>query len=102
MSEEPGWDDVICAARSQVSSPVGEEVAILGLDQGVYYGLNPSGARIWELLQQPIRVRDIHAAVVREFEIDEETARRDLLDLLATLQDAELIEVQGGDARQVP
>ena len=102
MSDWPGWDDVVCAARSQVSSPVGEEVAILGLDQGIYYGLNPTGARIWELLQQPISVRDIYAAVMREYEVDGEAARCDLFELLAKLRDAGLIEVRSGGLRQIP
>jgi hypothetical protein len=91
---KPAWDDVVCAASSQVSSRVGDEIAILGLDQGVYYGLNSTGARVWDLLQTPIRVREICAALVTEYEVDEDAARRDLVDILARLHDAGLIEVR--------
>ena len=92
--EKPGWDAVVCAGPNQMSSPIGDDVAILGLDRGEYYGLNPTGARIWELLQKPIRVRDIHAAVVEEFEVDADTAREDLFALLGQLREAGLIVVR--------
>jgi coenzyme PQQ synthesis protein D (PqqD) len=92
--EKPGWDEVVCAGANQMSSPIGDDVAILGLDRGEYYGLNPTGARIWELLQKPIRVRDIHTAIVEEFEVEEDTAREDLLALLGQLREAGLIEVR--------
>ena len=94
---EVGWDDVVCVTQNQVSSPVGDEVAILGLDQGVYYGLNPTGARIWELLQQPARVQQIHAILVEEYEVEVETLRRDLLEVLGKLRTQGLIEVRRGD-----
>ena len=99
QSQALGWDDVVCAASRQVSSPVGNEVAVLGLDQGIYYGLNPTGARIWELVQKPIQVSEIHRTIVEEYEVDAETARKDLLEVLAQLQQSALIEVKGGSGR---
>lgn len=94
--EKPDWYDVVCAGPNQLSSPIGDDVAILGLDRGEYYGLNPTGARIWGLLQKPIQVKDIHAAIVDEFDVEEDAARADLLALLAQLREAGLIEVRGG------
>jgi hypothetical protein len=69
-------------------------VAILGLDQAIYNGLNPTGARIWELVRNPIKVSEIHRTIVEEFDVDEETARNDLLDVLTQHQHAALIEVR--------
>ncbi len=71
------WEDVVQIAESQVSSRLGDEVAILELDQGVYFGLNPTGARIWELLANPVTAKDIHATIVAEYQVEDETARRD-------------------------
>ena len=99
QSQPPAWDDVVCAVSRQVSSPVCDEIAILGLDQGIYYGLNPTGARIWELVQKPIKVSEIHRTIVEEYEVDAETARKDLLEVLAQLQQSALIEVKGGSFR---
>ena len=94
QSQAPRWDDVVCAVSCQVSSPVCDEVGILGLDQAIYSGLNPIGARVWELVRKPIKVSEIHRTIVEERDVDEETARKDLLEVLSQLKQAALIEVR--------
>jgi hypothetical protein len=44
-------------------------------------------------------VSDIHRILVEEFDVDEETARKDLLDVLAQLQESALIEARSGSDR---
>jgi len=85
-------DSVVRAVASQLSSRLGDEVAIGELDQGVYFGLNNTGAFLWNLMQQPVRVNEMHAALVEEFEVDLDTAEKDLLRVLGELRDAGLIE----------
>lgn len=75
----------------QVSCPVGEEFAILDLDTGVYFGLDPVGAFVWERL--PRRIDELVDEVVAEFAVDRDTAHRDLLVLIADLERAGLVEV---------
>ena len=88
------WEDVVCAAANQVSSRVGDEVAVLGLDKAAYYGLNPVGARIWELVQKPVRLDDVAARLSAEYEVDGDTARRDLMGLVEKLLSEGLIELR--------
>jgi len=85
-------DSVVRAVDSQVSSRLGDEVAILELDQGVYFGLNNTGAFLWNLMQKPVRVNEMHAALVEEFDVDTKSAEDDLLRVLGELRDAGLIE----------
>ena len=93
-----GLTTILCASPNQVSSRVGEEAAILDLDSSVYFGLDSVGARVFELLQQPTRVDTVLGQVVEEYEVDEDTARGDLLALLGDLIDNRLVEVRGSDA----
>ena len=85
-------DSVVRVTASQVSSRLGDEVAILELDRGVYYGLNDTGSFLWNLMQKPVRVNEMRAALVEEFDVDAETAEKDLLRVLGDLRDAGLIE----------
>lgn len=85
-------ESVVRAVDSQVSSRLGDEVAILELDQGVYFGLNDTGRFLWNLMQTPVRVNEMHAALVEEYEVDADTAEKDLLRVLGELVDAGLIE----------
>jgi len=87
-----GPDSVVRVSSNQVYSRLGDEVAILELDQGVYYGLNDTGSFLWNLMQKPVRVNEMRAALVEEFDVDADTAEKDLLRVLGDLRDAGLIE----------
>ena len=82
------------AAKDQVSSDLGGEVAILDLKAGVYYGLDAVGARIWSLIQEPRTVNEIRDILLEEYEVEPERCERDLLVLLQRLADEGIIEVE--------
>lgn len=84
----------VVAARDQVSVEVDGEAVILSLADGVYYGLDPVGARVWGMLEQPRTVAELRDAVVAEWEVDAPTAERDLLHLLDDLAARGLVEVR--------
>jgi hypothetical protein len=86
-------DAVAVAADRQVSSQLGDEAVILQLDDGVYYGLDPVGTRIWALLQEPRRIADIRDRIIEEYEVDPERCERDLAGLLDDLLSRRLIEL---------
>ena len=84
------------ASKDQVSCKLGEDAAILHLGSGVYYSLNPVGARVWALLQEPIPVQRLREMVLAEFDVTPDRVDRDLLDLLNLLSAEKLIDVQDG------
>jgi hypothetical protein len=87
-------DSTVVAAKDQVSSDLGGEVAILDLKAGVYYGLDAVGARIWSLIQEPRTVNEIRNILLEEYEVEPERCERDLLVLLQRLANEGLIEVE--------
>ena len=87
---------VVIAAKDQVSSDLGEEVVILNLKKGVYYGLDEVGARIWDLIQEPRAVREIRDLLLDEYDVEPERCERDLLALLEELAAEDLVEVGDG------
>ena len=84
----------VVAAKDQVSSDLGGEVAILDLKAGVYYGLDAVGARIWSLIQEPRTVNEIRDILLEEYEVEPERCERDLLALLRRLAAEGLIETK--------
>lgn len=83
---------VVASAR-QVSCKFDREAALLQLDDGIYYGLDPVGARIWELVQQQCTVAQLRDQVCAEYDVDAVACERDLLELLHALAEARLIDV---------
>lgn len=82
------------ASNDQVSCELDEETAILDMKTGVYYGLDPVGARIWELIQQPQTVAEVVAQLLDEYDVDAEQCTQDVIMLLSQLHERELIEIQ--------
>ena len=87
---------VVVAAKDQVSCDLAGEAAILNVKSGVYYGLDPVGARIWNLMQEPRKVAEIQNAIADEYEVEPERCARDLVGLLEKLLAEGLIEVKDG------
>src|SRR6202034_4095732 len=87
---------VVVAAKDQVSCDLAGEAAILNIKSGVYYGLDPVGARIWNLMQEPREVTEIQNAITDEYDVEPERCARDLVGLLEKLLAEGLIEVKNG------
>jgi len=94
MTENVTVQSIVVAVKDQVSSDVGGEAVILHMQSGIYYGLDPVGARIWSLVQQPKRVADLREAVVDEFDVEPARCETDLIELLQKLLTEGLIELQ--------
>ena len=89
-------NSVVVAVKDQVSCDLGDEAAILHIERGVYYGLDPVGAQVWSLLQTPQRVSAIRDAVTSEYNVEPSRCEEDLISLLESLLAEGLIEVQDG------
>ena len=85
---------LVVAAERQVSCDLAGEAVILKLDAGMYYGLDPIGARIWELIQEPMTVKDIRDVLLQEYEVAPEQCESELLALLENLVVEGLIDIQ--------
>jgi hypothetical protein len=83
----------VVVAKEQISSNLDGEEVILNIQSGVYYGLNPVGASIWNLIQQPKTVSEIQDAILSKYEVEPEQCDRDLLVMLQEMEAEGLIEV---------
>lgn len=86
-------DASVVASERQLSTALGDEVVILGLDDSMYYGLSDTGVRVWELVQTPRTVEDILRTLVAEFDVERERAEADLDALLEDLHARGLIAI---------
>lgn len=83
----------VVAGRGQLSANLSGEAVILGLADSVYYGLDGTGARIWQLVQQPATLASIADTLCAEFDVEREIAMRDLTTLAGTLLERGLLDV---------
>ena len=69
------------------------EAILLQLDAGMYYGLDPVGTRLWQLIAERGNLRDVCERARQEFDVDPVTLERDLLSLVAQLAEKNLVSV---------
>jgi hypothetical protein len=83
----------VVVSKEQASADLGDEAAILNLKDGVYYGLDPVGARIWKLIQTPRTVREVRDMILEEYDVEADRCEKDLIALLQDLAKNDLIDI---------
>jgi len=72
---------------------VGDETVILDLAGGTYYGLDPVGARVWQLMGEGKTLGEICDTMLDEYDVTREALQRDVIDLADKLLEQNLISI---------
>jgi hypothetical protein len=64
---------------------IGEESVMLDLEQGTYFGLDPVGTRVWQMLAEGMAPAEIPGALAAEFDAPRERIEEDVIRLLGDL-----------------
>lgn len=84
--------DRFTVSADVVAREVGGEMVLLDLSSGQYFGLDPVGGRIWELLAEgPRELAQLCDSVEAEFDAPRDRIEADLLSLAKQLKDQDLI-----------
>ncbi len=91
----------IITAESRISqnkdilaSNIDEEKVMMSVEKGLYYGLNPVGSQLWDLLEKNITVSSLIDAVLLKYDVDREDCERDVLEFLADLYKKGILHVE--------
>jgi hypothetical protein len=84
--------DAFTVPRHVMARQVGDECVILDLAKGTYYGLGPSGARIWQWIAEGATLDTICSRLVEEFDVAPQQARVDVVALVDSLRERGLVE----------
>ncbi|MEO8077013.1 MAG: PqqD family protein [Acidobacteriota bacterium] len=85
-------DAAIAHAEGLVASDVNGEVVILSIEAGHFFHLNPTGSRIWNLLDGPMTVAALSATMAERFAVGADECRRDVTEFVEAMLDKGLLE----------
>lgn len=77
--------DRVRIPQEVLARQVGDETVMLDLAMGTYFGLDPVGARMWQLLAEGKTLAEICDAIVEEYDVSRDAVEQDLLGLVADL-----------------
>lgn len=90
-----GDNTIVVQNTEPVAVEVDRSVVMMSLERGKYYGLEGVGGRIWQLIEEPRSVAELCTTLEREFDVDHEQCRREVVEFLTELAQEGLIEVRG-------
>jgi hypothetical protein len=93
MKENISPDSVVSQIEDIVASDIDDEKVMMSIEKGQYYGLDPVGSRVWELLENPIRVSDLIDELLSRYDVDRETCERDVMAFLVELHEDGIIRM---------
>ena len=79
--------DVVCTELGN------KEAVLLHLKTKMYYSLNETGLRIWQLLNDGLTLNEISERLQQEFDVTPEKARESVMNLINELIAEKLVEV---------
>ena len=94
MNKSIGHDSIVVVADGQTSCKLDGEVAILHIQNGMYYSLDALGADIWERIQTPKKVSKIRDAIIAEYAVDQDRCEQDLFSFLQKMARLGLIDIK--------
>lgn len=68
------------------------ELIVLDASTGYVHQMNPTGALIWELLDEGASIESIQTCIAHDFNLDQNAAKRDVFGFVGQLQRAGLLE----------
>ena len=74
-----------------LAKAVGDETVMLDLANGTYFGLDPVGTRVWELLGDGKTLAEVCAIMINEFDVSRQVLENDVLRLAEDLASRGLI-----------
>ena len=83
--------DKVKIPEQVLARQVGDETVMLDLANGTYFGLDPVGARIWQLLAEGKSLAEVCAAMTVEYAVSPEDIERDVTTLVGELANRGLI-----------
>jgi hypothetical protein len=86
-------DQRVRISDDAVFQEVAGEAVILQVADGIYFGLDPVGTRLWRLIEAHGALRPVFDAALAEFDVTADVLERDLLALVGQLAAKRLVVV---------
>ncbi len=98
MSSEKNIDMQTTVVRNEdiIFSNMDDETVMMSIDKGEYYGVDPVGRRIWELMETPVKVSIMCETLNGEYNVGPEQCRKDVLAFLAQLSEKDVLKIVDG------
>jgi hypothetical protein len=86
------WESSVKRSDKVAWRGMEDDCILLHLDTGFYYTLNEVGRFLWESCDGKKKLRTIHEELLESYDVDPETAKKDVLEITEDLVKEGLVE----------
>jgi hypothetical protein len=86
---------LVAAKENLLFCELQDEMVLLDVESGTYFGIDPVGVLIWNSIQTPVTLGYVRDAVMGEFDVDQEQCERDVISFVDNLVKQGLAEIKG-------
>lgn len=87
------YQSIIQRSNKLVSSNMDGETVMMSIESGEYFGLNSVGSRMWELIENPIKVNALIELLLDEFDVSREQCELETMEFLNHLLEKKLLDI---------
>ncbi|MGZ8997518.1 MAG: PqqD family peptide modification chaperone [Allosphingosinicella sp.] len=95
MTEDP----IVERRDGLIQTEVDGELVALHIENGACYGFNLTATRIWALIETPKRLSELERDLLDEYDVDPQTCREQLREMLEELRLDGLIDLRQASDR---
>jgi len=86
-------NSVIVRKNNLLHHEIDNDLVVVSIERGMYFGIEEIGKRIWSLIKTPQSISAICEILVQEYQIDYQVCQRDVIDFLIEALGEGIIEV---------
>ena len=86
-------ETIIQRNENLLSNNLGEDIVMMDIEKGSYYGLEEVAARIWELTENPASISSICQTLTAEYDVSQEQCSEEVMKFVKDLLNQEIIEI---------
>ena len=87
-------DDKLIVADTVFAQMVDDEMVLLDTESGEYFGLDGTGAVIWQHMGENESLREVYEAMLEMYDVKPEQLENDIITFVQKLLDAGLVQLQ--------
>lgn len=76
-----------------LETEIDDQTVMMDIEQGTYFGLDPTGSQIWALLAEPMVISDLCDRLTEEFDVSREQCEQQVMNFLGSLLDRGLLQI---------
>lgn len=95
MCTKLNLNSIVIRNKNLDTTSIENEIVMMNLDKGTYYGLNGVGSRIWEIIDESKLINGIVSILTAEYNVEQSICEENTIIFLNRLYEEELIYICG-------